>query len=146
MTQTTHKPNDPKEWGWYYARHEEGSYSGPFDSRDDAIAEGSGDYDDEYGFWVAEAKNPPVNLSDWIRADDLLEYAEDSIFDNDRASQEWDDTVFDATPEQQKDLAARVKAACDEWQKAHGLTFKCSTFESMRNMEFIHEEAKGGAV
>jgi len=124
-------------WQWYQARDREGSYSGPFESREAAIAEGRGEWDDEHGFWVAEATNPPVKLADWIGAEDLLERADESIFDNDRASQEWDDAIFEASTEQQNDLKARVIAACEEWQKAHGLTFQCSTFEDMRNVEFI---------
>lgn len=126
-----------RDWQWYQARHEEGSYSGPYATREDAIAEGRGEWDDDFGFWVAEATNPPVMLSDWIGADDLIERAEESIFDNERASGEWDDSIFDASKEQKADLKERITAVCDEWQKAHGLTFQCSTFEAMRNVEFI---------
>lgn len=131
--------NDQRHWQWYQARHEEGSYSGPYATREDAIAEGRGEWgdDDDVGFWIAEATDPPVKLSEWIGADDLLERAEESIFDNDRASMEWDDLIFDASKEQEADLKARIIAACDEWQKAHKLTFHCSTFESMRNVEYI---------
>lgn len=130
---------DQRDWHWYYARNEEGSYNGPHPTREDAIAEGRGDYgeDDRDGFWVAEATNPPVKLSEWIHAGDPLEDAEDAIFDSDRASAEWDDVIFEASEEQQADLKARIIAACDEWQEAHGLTFQCSTFEAMRNVEHI---------
>lgn len=130
---------DQRDWQWYQARHEEGSYGGPYGSRDEAIAEGRGEWgdDDDGGFWVAEATNPPVKLSDWIGADDLIERAEEAVFDNDRASSEWDDSIFEASKEQKADLKARISAACDEWQKAHGLTFHCSTFEAMRNVEHI---------
>ena len=134
---------DQREWNWYQARNEEGSYSGPHATRDDAIAEGHGEWgeDDEHGFWIAEFTNPPVKLSEWIHAESLLERAEESIFDNDRASQDWDDAIFEASTEQQDDLKARIIAACDEWQEAHGLTFHCSTFESLRNIEFIPGKA-----
>lgn len=130
---------DNRQWFWYYARFKEGLYSGPFGSRADAIIEGKGDFGGE-GFWVAEATNPPVKLSAWIGADWLLERAEENIFDNDRASSEYDDVVFDATPEQQTDLIARIKAVCDQWQIDHDLEFRCSTFEAMRNAEWIPDE------
>ena len=128
-----------REWGWYQARFENGSYSGPHATREDAIAEGRQDWDED-GFYIAEATNPPVRLADWIGATYLLECADERIFDNDRASSEWDDTIFSATKEQEADLIARIKGACDQWQAAHGLTFHCCSFEDMRNCEFIEAE------
>lgn len=130
---------DQRDWQWYQARYEDGSYSGPFATREEAVAEGRDEWgdDDDAGFWVAEATNPPVMLSDWIGADDLIDRADESIFGDDRASCEWDHSIFEASKEQKEDLKARIIAACDEWQKAHGLTFCCSTFEAMRNVEFI---------
>jgi hypothetical protein len=130
---------DQKQWHWYYARSEDGSYAGPFATRDDAITAAREEWgeDNTDGFWIAEATNPPVNLSEWIGAIDLLELAEEQIFNNDRASTEWDDVIFEASKEQEDDLKIRIIAACDQWQKAHGLTFCCSTFKALRNVEYI---------
>lgn len=135
---------DQSQWNWYYAASEEGPYTGPFAAREDAIAEGQGDYDGA-GFWVGEAKNPPVRLADWIGADWILERAGESLFDNDRVCAEFDDgDVFVCSKEQEADLIARLKVACDEWQAAHSLVFTTYTFEQMRNVEFV--EAMEGNV
>ena len=125
-----------RKWHWYQARFEEGSYSGPHATREDAIAEGRDECDGD-GFHIAEATNPPIRLADWIGADYMLERADESVFDNDRASNEWDDVIFSATKEQEADLVVRIRTACDEWQAAHGLIFHCCSFEGMRNHEFI---------
>lgn len=133
---------DQSQWNWYYASSEEGPYTGKFDSRDDAISEAQSDYDGA-GFWVGEAKNPPLRLADWIGADWILERAGESLFDNDRFCSEFDDgDVFVCSKEQEADLIARLKAACDEWQAAHGLVCTTYTFEQMRNVEFVEAEKK----
>lgn len=130
-----------EEWHWYHAIHEEGSYSGKCPSREDAISEGMNDWGDEHGFWIAEATNPSVKLFDYIDVHRIVEDAEEAVFEDDRASAEWDDIVFKVTPDQKADLAARIKAACDEWEAANGLTFTVNTFKDMRNVEYI--EAQG---
>ena len=131
------------QWDWYYAAHEEGPYTGPFDSRDDTMVEAQCDYDGG-SFWVGEAKNPPVRLADWIGARYILDRADESLYDNDRVSAEFDDSVFACSnKEEEADLIARLKAACDEWQAAHSLVFKTRTFEQMRNVEFIKARPKG---
>ena len=128
---------DQAQWNWYYAASEEGPYTGPFATRDDAISEAQGDYDGG-SFWVAEAKNPPVRLADWIGADWILERAGESLWDNDRVCSEFDDgDVFVCSKEQEADLITRLKAACDEWQASHSLVFTTYTFEQMRDVEFI---------
>lgn len=125
---------------WYYSPCEE-FFTGPFETRDEAILNGMASYDD-VGFCVAQASNPPVKLSDWIPYQEILEYAEASIFDNDRASYEYDgDGIFNVTPSQEKDLKARIKKACDEWQADNGISFSCSTFYYMSAPEWI-----GGVV
>ena len=74
---------------------------------------------------------------------EILEYAEDSIFDNDRASYEYDgDGIFNVTLAQEKDLTARIKKACDEWQSDNGISFSCSTFYYMSAPEWIGEASK----
>jgi hypothetical protein len=106
------------------------------------INDGAGEISDNsefaHIFQVAEATNPPIMLRDWIGADNALERADESIYDNDRVSSEYDDTIFDVTPEQDADLQLRIKKACDEWQETHGLKFKTSTFEKMRSHEEIN--------
>ncbi|RRH72028.1 hypothetical protein [Falsigemmobacter faecalis] len=125
-----------ESWPWHWAPFEDEYWVGPFDSRELAIEAGKQEREDS-GFYVAQAINAPIKLSDWIGADDLIERADESIFDSDRVSSEFDDIVFTATKAQQQDLAARVKRACDEWQEAHGLSFHASTFAEMTPPERI---------
>lgn len=145
-------------WGWWHARSEEDPHTGPFSTRDEAIedAVGSGNYDDEdddgtpcHLFSICDARQDPLRLADWIRADLILECAEENLHDDDRICPEYDDgPFFKATPDQDRDLQSRIKAACDEWQAAHGLVFSANTFSAQRNQENIMQPAstQGGAA
>ena len=135
------------EWLWYAGRDDEHYQFGPHKTRDDAIAEAKdnccGDFQDDKGVWklgihLCEATNPPIPLSDWIEADWVMEQAETSLTDNDRVGSDFDEgPFFDCTPEQEKDLEAAIKLACNEWQARHNLVFTCSTFLNMRNTEYL---------
>jgi hypothetical protein len=128
--------SDPHEL-WYHAPHADSeNWYGGIPTREECIEEAKGEYDDV--FYVCRASNPPLRAAEWIGADELLERAEDSIFDSDRVCSEYDDgPIFECTPEQEADLVERVKRAVDEWQAAHSLTFKCRTFASMEVAERI---------
>lgn len=142
--------------GWWHSRYEDSVCSGPFATRDEAIsaAVADGGYASEedgrevHRFWICEARNEPLRLADWISADTLLERADESVIESDRACSEFDDGLFfEATPEQDADLAKRIKAACDEWQAAHGLTFTCNTFSHVWNQEQVtHVTSPEGGV
>lgn len=135
------------EWKWWAGDDEQLMTIGPCDTRDDAIAEAQsqqiGEFEDENGEWklsfyVVEARQDPLRLADWIGADDLLGRAEDGVYDSARISSECDDgPFFEVTPEQEADLAKRIREACDQWQAAHGLVFRCNTFSHQRNGEDV---------
>lgn len=139
------------KWQWFAgASCEEYMTIGPCETREQVIAEaiqdGFGEYLDETvnppkwmnRFHICEARNDPLRLADWIGTELLLERAEESISDSDRASCEYDDgPYFEVTPEQESDLTRRIAQACDEWQAAHGLVFTCNTFSAVRNDEDI---------
>ena len=134
------------QWQWWAGTDEEWMTVGPCDTRDQVIAEATNDrlgedlIDEKWmlGFHIVEARQDPLRLADWIGADRLLEYAEDNIADSDRVAAEYDEGPwFKATGEQEADLVKRVKAACDEWQAAHGLNFKSFTFSHTRNDEDV---------
>jgi len=129
---------------WFHASFEDSEHwAGGFDTREEVIAAGMRDYDDF--FHICLATNPPVMLKDWIG--DLLEDAEDAIQDSDRISYDFDDgTIFNVTPEQEKDLTARIRQACDEWQAAHSLVFTVRTFHSMDEIERIDVQAADGGA
>ena len=115
-------------WTWWSGRDGE-NYTDANDTRDAAIAalEGEGGY-------IIEARQDPLDLSDYLDAADLLERAEEAAFDQ---ANEDGDPIFDAKPEQIADLEARLKRACDEWQAAHGLVFTPWCFTASRNRERI---------
>ena len=137
---------DDSGWGWWAGSNEDLFDVGPCETRDEAISEAIGsctynEFQNDDGRWMVEvflceARNEPLRLADWIDADDLLERAEDNLWDRDRVSGEFEEGPwFVATLEQAADLADRVKRACDEWQAAHGLTFNTGTFSHVRNQE-----------
>ncbi len=118
-------------WGWWSGYDGE-NYNGPFASRVEAVASLSG----EAGY-IVEARQDPVDLASYVDAEDLLERAEDVAYD---LSNENGDPIFEAKPEQIADLGKRLKAACDAWQVAHGLTFTPYRFTASRNEERIEPE------
>lgn len=135
-------------WAWWSGHDEEWMNCGPCDTREEAIEEARqdacGEFQDEAdGKWkvsvyVVEARQDPLRLADWIETDRLLERAEESLYDSDRVSGEHDDGPwFECTKEQEADLAARIKRACDEWQEAHGLVFTSQTFSASRNHDHV---------
>jgi hypothetical protein len=128
---------------WYFSSSDdEGPWHGGFFYREDAVSAGRDEYEGE-DFFVVWAVNSPIRLADWIEADRTLEKAEDSLADSDRVNSEFDDGgVFDATPEQENDLIARLKRACDEWQGEHGLVFSVNTFSRMGKPEMISASEK----
>lgn len=136
------------EWKWWGGYNEEICVYGPCDTKEEVIAEAiddrMGEFQDEDGNWkigvhVAEARNDPIRLADWIEADRLLERADEDIYESDRVSSDYDDCgpIISCTHEQEKDLQDRIKAACDEWQAAHGLVFTVCTFSHTRNHEYV---------
>ena len=139
--------NPDSDWKWYAGYDEEWFTIGPEDTKDAIIQAATGDCIGEFknevgdwclGFHIAEARQDPLLLADWVSADHTLERAEDNISDSDRVSSESDDGPwFECTPDQEADLDERIKRACAEWQAANGLVFPCRTFTHTRNQEYI---------
>lgn len=134
-------------WGWWAGSNEEYCTIGPCGSREEVIAaarsEAMGEFQDNAGAWklsffICEAEQRPLRLADWIEVDRLLERADEDLSDSDRVGAECDDGPwFEATKEQEADLAARIASACDQWQAAHKLVFTCRTFSASRNHEHV---------
>ena len=142
---------EPDQWGWWAGCNEEWLAVGPCSTRQHAIDEmvdyGSGEYLDKTqdppvwmnAFYIVEAKQDPLRIADWIGVDWILERADEALADSGRVSCEYDDGPwFDATKEQELDLANRLKRACDEWQIAHALKFTSNTFSHSRNSEKVN--------
>ena len=142
----TDKIETTSEWQWWAGEHGWKTV-GPEPTREAvieaAVAEHCGEDEDENGnrflaFEIIEARQDPLRLADWVRAEGMLEQAEEGVADSDRTSGEYDEGPwFGCTKEQEADLVERVKAACDEWQLAHGLRFTTMTFSHSRNHEDI---------
>lgn len=141
-------PNDG--WAWWASADDEFYTVGPCATREEAFQEA---IDDEFGFtweneektryscafYLQEARPYNVRLATCLPPD-ILEYALERLWDTDRLCSEYDeDFRFECTIEQERDLRLRLEAACDAWQRDHGLVFKASTFEETRNSEFITE-------
>jgi len=149
--------NNGSGWQWWAGANEEWFTIGPCDTKeqaiDEALNDGIGEWLDEtqdppawmQSFFVVEARQYPLKLSDWINADLILDLANENLVGSDRVSSENDDGPwFEVTPEQQADLVNRLKSVCDEWQSSHGLVFHSSTFSHQRNSETIIRAIAGG--
>ena len=141
----------PDQWGWWAGCNEECLTVGPCPTRqhavDEMVDDGSGEYLDETqdppvwmnSFHIVEARQDPLRLADWIDLDWILNRADEALANSDMVSCEYDDGPwFEATKEQELDLADRLKRACDEWQIAHVLKFTSNTFSHSRNSETVN--------
>ncbi len=127
--------------GWFLAAREASEmWNGPFQTREAAIDAGRDDHERE-SFWICRASSPPLRLADWMPdADNLLEQADDQLAESDRVGSDGDEGPwFEVKPDLVADLDRRIKAACDDWQAAHGAVFTCTTFETMRDFEQVPE-------
>ena len=130
---------------WWQQKHEDSPCEGPYESRDEAISAGRYEWDGE-GFYVLQAASDPVKLSEWLGADRMIERAEEDIQDSDRYNADYDDVIFDVKPDQEADLASRIKRACDEWQDEYGLRFVPCTFSRSTVPEYIAPMVSGEAL
>lgn len=124
-------------WLWHHALHDDSElWSAGFATLAEAVADGRAEHDG--AFYVQQASNPPLRLAEWIDVETMLECADESVLNGDRAHAEFDEgPFFDATPEQVADLETRLKHACDEWQAAHALAFTCRTFEMVGSAQLV---------
>ena len=121
-----------QEWKWYAGSNEETFEYGPFDTREQAIAELDG-----YGGYVIMARRVSLRLSKYFDADTFLENAEDRSCD---MANEDGDPVFDIDSDHKADLEARVRAAIEVWQYANGLTFIPWAFSGTKNLERVNAD------
>jgi hypothetical protein len=135
------------DWKWYSGNNEEYFSLGPFDTRQEAIDAAQDDaggefQDDDGSTWkvgvhIVEARKESLRLSQWIDVERMVENADEDVGESDRSSEYDVPPYFKFTKEQYADLVRRLKAACDEWQSAYGLTFNTHTFSAMRNADYV---------
>ncbi|WP_417724605.1 hypothetical protein [Salipiger sp.] len=137
-------------WHWWAGVGDEWFTVGPCPTREAAIQDmmddGTAEFLDTseghpvwtHSFHIAEARQDPLRLADWIGLETILERADEWLADSDRVLSENDDGPwFEATAAQAEDLQDRISRACDEWQAAHGLVFTSRTFSHQRNEEHV---------
>ncbi len=148
------------EFHWYASADGE-RYTIKEGSRDAVIAaataEGTGKEVDEDGkprlfFYIVEASKYDLRIADYALPsddDDLWETIEEN-------AAQWDfgnpdgasDELFPCTIEARKDLLQRLKAACEQWQTDHNLSWSSWAFAISRNEETIVVplDEEGGAA
>lgn len=102
---------------WWYSQSEE-RWNGPCESREEAISEGFGEYDDE-SFMVMQATQGDYDLSP--HGDTILDWLED--INDDRVDPDGADMFGPLSKEMKGDLSAMVSAAVRAW----ALKYKLST-------------------
>ncbi len=117
------------EWKWYSGPDQETFTGGPFNTREQAIAELDGE-----GGYVILARKVPVRLSGYFDASDFLERAEEAAYE---MANESGDPIFDPTKDQIDGLQYCVRSAIEAWQHAHNLTFIPWAFTETKNLERI---------
>jgi len=116
---------------WWYSQDEE-RWNGPCETREEAISEGRGEYDDE-GFMVMEAEQGDYDLS--ISAERIFDFLADR---NEELTDPDDGAVFsDAKPEQKRDLEKAMAATIKAWADAHKLSYRAFMFTKQRAAESI---------
>ena len=96
-------------WKWYAGSDEENYTLGPFDCREDAVAEAECLYDDDGGFHIVEATKPafPPPSADRI-IEEMYERAADDLFGDDYPEP-------CGTKEQQDEAGAELQTLLNIW-------------------------------
>ncbi|PYB71296.1 hypothetical protein [Rhizobium wuzhouense] len=90
-------------------------------------------------FYIVEASKFDLRIADYAiphDVEDLFENIEDSASGWDFGNPDSDE-IFVCAEALKKDLHARIRAACEEWQKAHDLAWESWAFAISRNEETI---------
>jgi len=120
-------------WQWWSGTNAEW-YTDWHDTRDEAIESLNGE-----GGYIIEGRRDPVSLSAYFDADDFLTRADEDLSDSDIGHPDGD-VLFECTPEQERDLEGRVRAAIDAWQEANDLKFVPAMFTVSRNAQYIPKD------
>lgn len=122
-----------EEWSWWVGPNQE-IYHTECGSREEALRIARSEYE---GAYICEARKDKLELADYFDANDFLERADESAYEE---SNEDGDPVFEVAPAQQAFLQEAVRAAIRKWQADHGLTFIPWRFTAVRNEEFVPPE------
>lgn len=142
MTETT---TQGRGWRWFAGDNDEMYRTGPCDSREAAIAAAiHGGTGREYGaeppqhtIYLIEARQDPIDLSDWVDVDAMVENLHERLGD-DLGSEDGESPAEGAwTDEQHADLETAIKVAVAAWQARHAIVVTPRMFTDSRNAERI---------
>lgn len=127
-------------WGWWFSSDEE-NYSGPYATRDAAIAaarsEHCGEFDRVEGvgrFYLLEARQGPIALWRYVDSSDVMENVCQAV-DDDYGGEdgiEWDGAWPDAADAR---LELWLRRLVRFWQWWHGIKVRTWGFTHSRNAE-----------
>jgi len=120
-------------WQWWVGRDEEVFTYGPMETRDEAIQVGKSDLNGE--FFLVEARQDNIELSDWFDVVDLLDKLDDLLYEQDLGGPNGEISTYNVTRDQQNDLQVIIRSAIATWQTKHGIVIKPWRFTGKRNLE-----------
>lgn len=129
---------------WYASSDAERYTIGPCDTRDQAIAEATGEElgwlegDDGANmvFHIVEASKPDLNLADYFDAADWFEMLENGpVYD--LGDPDGDGILSIISKAAGDDLETRVREVIRQWQADHKLDFNVWAFGETRNGEWV---------
>lgn len=133
MTHPTDDTSHPDAWSWWVGKDSE-RYTTECATREEAVRVAQEEHE---GAYIVEAVKPGnIKLSDYFRAYDFIEGADERAYD-DHADPDGGDSVFMMKPEHVAALEASVRSAIDHWQERNGLVFTGFQFSASRSEEYV---------
>lgn len=120
---------------WWHTQDDDGAWSGPFATRDDAIADAQGDYGDDEPFLICQAEQGCYSLG-CFDGDDILERLAD--YNEEKVNE--DGEIFhtaNISPAMKRDLGDMVARAILEWTVKHSISITAWAFAAQGPSESI---------
>lgn len=104
------------DYQWWAGYHEERCDVGPFDTREDCIAEFRGQYGDDAAGFLFEAAQGAIHISHYLPdSGRLMEQVCENFSEGQECDEDGDCRIV-LTAEQERSLHEAIKAAVDKWQ------------------------------
>lgn len=121
-----------EKWNWWVSDHFFGDWIGPFETKEEAIAEGRAAYGGAQ-IVVCEALEQYIDLNvfnDYGVAEAIAE-------NNDECASPDGDVLPNVTSDQYKGLADMLNKTAYQWAEKHGINLRAWAFAATRNEETI---------
>lgn len=136
-------------WQWWVSSDEE-IYTGPYDSREEAIEVavsdeiGLCDWEEgepaHHSFYITEAYQQNIQVADHIDVGDMVERWNENDWEELGNPNDSDSVAEHVTSAQWDDLQARLRAAALVWQAENAVVIKSWAFKQQRNNEHVRVE------